>query len=100
MSLYINCAKEFSPEKKIQRKREKREKRRRKEKKKYNKRRRNIIITLYISFPLFLNGDIIKFPSCLMEEKKNHDFPKKYKKVTFGVEKSDILEKFQIFPLY
>ena len=84
MSLYINCAKEFSPEKKIQRKKEKREKRRRKERKKCNKRRRNIIITLYISFPLFLNGDIIKFPSCLMEEKKTTISPKNIKKLPLG----------------
>ena len=50
-----------------------------------------------ISFPLFLNGDIITFPRCL-EEKKNHDSPKKILKflpLPKGEQKLRV-----IFPLY
>ena len=94
-------------------KRKKREKRgkKREGKKNYVKRRRNILSLYFesgkenlkdISFPLFLHGDIIIFPSCLRGEEKSR-FPQKYLKVSpigYMGKKSDILEKFSIFPLY
>ena len=84
--------------------------RKREREKKTVKRRRNIIILLLThresgegnsndaSFLLFLNRDNITFPSCLGGREINMIPPKcnKVSPLTYGEEKSDVLQKFHV----